>query len=288
MSQSTKNTGVLGAISISGQVLTHVWRHPANRDRRLRSVLRAVSYQVRGRLGRPTVARLGERSRILARPHHAAAGLVVYGNPPDWPEMHAWRRLLRPGDLFVDVGSNVGTYALWAAESGTTVVAVEPDRQAAEELRRNVGLNGYPIEVLECALAAEPGTLRLTSGNDTMNHLVLGDGHGHGHGGTPVPVRTLDEVLGDRVAAGVKIDVEGAERLVLEGARAALADRRITVLQLEWNRMSERVLGESREPVARLLAEYGYRLTRPDETGQLAPSDASGYGPDVFAVAPSG
>src|SRR5215203_2592064 len=96
------------------KVLRYVWRHPANRHARWRGVGRAVAFQVRGRLGRPTLATIGSRSRMWVELHHAGASKVLYSNPPDWPEMLAWQRLLSPGDLFVDVGSNVGAYALWA------------------------------------------------------------------------------------------------------------------------------------------------------------------------------
>jgi hypothetical protein len=100
-------------------------------------------------------------------------------------------------------------------------------------------------------------------------------------------VDILDNLLGDRCAAGVKIDVEGAERLVLEGASRALAERRIGVLQLEWNAMSQRVLGESRASVADLLARHGYRLARPDHHGLLQPTQAVPVSTrDIFAVAP--
>ncbi len=264
-------------------VLGFVWSHPANRDRRLAAVCRAVDFQLRARLGRPLVTGIGERGRMWAELHVTAASKVRYANPPDWNEMQAWRRLLSPGDLFVDVGSNVGAYALWAGDRGATVIAVEPGSAAAERLRRNVALNDFPITVLQCGLADRPGRMRLTTGNDTMNHLV----RDRDQPGEEIAVDTLDNVLGDRCAAGVKVDVEGAERLVLEGARRALSERRIGVLQLEWNSMSRSLLAETRAPVAELLREYGYTFMRPDTRGQLhalLPPDESAT--DLFAVAP--
>ncbi|HET9444492.1 MAG TPA: FkbM family methyltransferase, partial [Acidimicrobiales bacterium] len=102
--------------------------------------------------------------------------------------------------------------------------------------------------------------------------------------GAVVAVDTLDAVLGDRVAAGVKVDVEGAEALVLAGATRALSERRIKVLQLEWNECSADLLGQDRAPVAELLRGHGYRLYRPDRTGALVAVSDAGYGPDVFAL----
>ncbi|NEE00177.1 FkbM family methyltransferase [Phytoactinopolyspora halotolerans] len=266
-------------------VLTFVWTHPANRHHRWRSLARACRYQVRGRLGRPTVATIGKRARIRVSLHDTAAAKVIYANPPDWNEMWAWRRHLRPGDLFVDVGSNAGSYALWAADAGAEVVAIEPSGAAAATLRANVALNPFPITVRQCALSAEPGQMWLTRDRGTTNHLL----DAPSAEAETVDVDTLDNILGDRTAAGVKIDVEGAERLVLEGARRALAEGRIGVLQIEWNAMSERVLGESRVPVADLLTGHGYRLARPDRHGVLRPVTAvPSSSDDMFAVAPRG
>jgi FkbM family methyltransferase len=215
--------------------------------------------------------------------HDTAAAKALYANPPDWNEMLAWRRLLRPGDLFVDVGSNVGSYALWAADAGAEVIAVEPGRDAAAKLRANVALNDFPITVRECALAAAPGLMWLTRHRDTTNHLLTAPAAG----AEQVTVDTLDNLLGDRYAAGVKIDVEGAERLVLMGARRALSEHRIGAVQLEWNAASQQLLGETRAPVAELLAGYGYRLAMPDRHGTLrlvtAPPPVCDQ--DVFAVA---
>ncbi len=80
-----------------------------------------------------------------------------------------------------------------------------------------------------------------------------------------VEVRTLDSLLGSRTADGVKIDVEGAEQMVLNGARA-LVEGRLHVIQMEWNRMAEAVFGDSRERLGETLSGYGYKFTAPTKT----------------------
>lgn len=274
----------MNGVRVAGDVLRYVWTHPANRDARCRAVARAMAFQFRGRLGVPTLATIGDRSTLLAEPHHHAESKVLYANPPDWSEMLAWRAILRPGDVFVDVGSNAGAYALWAAETGAEVIAVEPDPAAAARLRRNIARNGYDtrVRVVECALGAASGTAVLSHGRDTTDHLLLAPLAT----GRPVRVETLDDLVGERHVAGVKVDVEGAERLVLVGATRALSRGAIAVLQVEWNRQSEANFNETRAPLADLLRGYGYTLTRPNHLGHLRPTDVPGYGGDVFAVAP--
>lgn len=60
-----------------------------------------------------------------------SASTVVYANLPAYSEMLAWRRIIRPGDVFIDVGANVGSYGLWAADHGACVLAFEMHPVAA-------------------------------------------------------------------------------------------------------------------------------------------------------------
>jgi FkbM family methyltransferase len=192
--------------------------------------------------------------------------------------MLAWQHLIRRGDLFIDVGANVGTYSIWAAASGARVKAVEPDILSLERLHENVKLNPLlAVEVIPAALADREGTVEFTEGLDTVNRIGPG---------TSVRALTLDLVLGQEHARGVKIDVEGFEQLVLQGAKGAIASHRVDVFQLEWNRMSRASVGADRQPVAKMLRRAGYRLMRPNIEGTLEPCDANGFGADVFAVSP--
>jgi FkbM family methyltransferase len=190
--------------------------------------------------------------------------------------MIVWMRLLSPGDLFIDVGANIGTYSLWAADLGAEVIAIEPNSVAAQRFRANCALNGYCMTLHEGVLAERSGEVTFDGRSDATGHISA-----HGE---RIRAITLDEVLGDRQAGGVKIDVEGAERRVLEGAAQALAEHRIRCLQLEWNQQSERLYGESRKPVVDLLSGFGYRLLRPDSTGRLVYPASAVYGDDVFAI----
>jgi FkbM family methyltransferase len=215
-----------------------------------------------------------------ARVYHSAR--AVYANPVDWNEMLAWKRALGPGSLFVDVGANVGLYTIWCIEAGAEVIALEPSRIARERLLSNLKLNGYRAEVVPAAAGETEGTLRLTSELDNQNHLLL-SGDSDDVESEEVPVLMLDQLVGDRTIDGLKVDVEGAEVLVMKGARELLAQQRIGLIQLEWNESSSALLGQDRRPIAELLSSHGYSLFRPDERGRLAPVSDLGFGADVFA-----
>jgi FkbM family methyltransferase len=270
-------TIVTRQFAMGAGVLRYVWGHPANSGRRVRAVLRAARYQAQVRLlRRRAVTLLGDRSRLWVDPHRTAASMVLYANPPDLPEMLAWRRVLRDGDLFIDVGANVGTYTIWAAELGAKVIALEPAADTFCLLKENIALNGYQVTAVRAAAGDHCGTARFTSGLDAGNSLAA-------DGPMVTELVTVDALIGDRRVTGMKIDVEGFEIDVLRGAARALADHRISLIQIEWNEMSTIALGTDRRPIAELLAGYGYRLYRPDLTGCLVPVAEPGFGADVFA-----
>jgi hypothetical protein len=100
---------------------------------------------------------------------------------------------------------------------------------------------------------------------------------------------TLDSLIGDRHVAGLKLDVEGFELIVLEGASEALSEHRIALVQLEWNDTSMDALGIDRQPVAELLARYGYGLLAPNADGNLVPvSTRTGDDLQNLFAAPTG
>ena len=178
---------------------------------------------------------------------------VLYANPPDWPQMLVWERCLHPGDLFIDAGANVGTYSILCASLGAKVIAIEPAPDTIALLRENSQLNGDILDIREQAVGSHEGSITFTVGLGDVNHVAP-------NGGMVVPMTTLDAIIGTRMVAGLKIDIEGYELEALQGAARALRDHRIRVLQIEWNHLAPR------EPIARLLADNGYSLFAPTPT----------------------
>jgi FkbM family methyltransferase len=237
--------------------------HPSHRGRRTAAIGHALGYELwTNILGHPSRIPIGERSHIIAYKGETNPPHAVMHNPPNWPEMLVWKRYLRPGDLFIDIGANIGSYSVYAAECGAEVISVEPVPHNAKRVRENLNLNGYAGQVVQKALSDHPGSVRITADKDSLNHLV-------DEGGIEVTATTLDDLLGNRSAVA-KIDVEGAEELVLAGARKALSEHRIRLLQLEWA-VSERLGISDRVNAQTILDEAGYELFLCDRFGVLSP-----------------
>lgn len=146
---------------------------------------------------------------------------------------------IRPGSVFYDVGANVGFLALIGGRlvgPQGRVVAFEPVPETAQQLRRNLDVNGFShVEVVEAAVGAEAGHARMTlEPQSQTSHLssLAGMGSGEVAGEIDVPVVTIDGLVaqGKPVPDVVKIDIEGAEVLALEGMQHTLQTARPTVI----------------------------------------------------------
>lgn len=169
----------------------------------------------------------------------------------------------RPG-LFVDVGANIGWHALHAARhpSVDSVVAFEPDPFNFALLERNSAGNGF-LNVIRKAVAIgdKPGTLRLYryKSSNLGRHSAVVD---HGYGWQDVPMLDLDAALAEmklenRAVAALKIDVEGFEPAVIQGAPSTLT--RTDVVIIEHSPDLRRVAGWSADHMIARLAERGFQ-----------------------------
>lgn len=244
--------------------------------------LNLVRYEVNSFRHRSTVVGFASRSRVYARKGGDSSGRPVFARFPDWPEMAIWVEFLQKGDCFVDVGANIGLYSLLALELGCSVVAVEPAPDMAEAFRRNMRLNAVDaaaITLLEIAALDREEQVGLVGADANRRAVQIGAG--------TVAAARLDSLVGERSVRGMKIDVEGYERQVIEGAAVLLGDACLELIQLEWNSSSEMNVGEGRGRVAGLLRRSGFELIRPRTgmTSILYPRDSvPEYGTDVFAA----
>ncbi len=183
---------------------------------------------------------------------------------PEEQRLLSWvRELVAPGDVVWDVGANVGVFTFAAAAragSAGSVTAIEPDPFLAGLLRRSAqgaprGVASVHVEEAAACDRAGAAVLCVAARGRASNHLF---GAGQTTAGgvrqlREVPGTTLDVLLEKGIPPRiVKIDVEGAEAAVLQGAQGLLARQRPVVLC--------EVSQASRETVTRQLRAAGYGL----------------------------
>ena len=205
---------------------------------------------------------------------------------------------LRPGDLFIDVGAHWGLYALTAATlwpGEIPVLAIEPEPDNQRHLQEWIIRNGVAkdVTVVAAAVGASEGTVTFAR-NSTMGHAVAAPGQETPFGTFSARMTTIDSVLlqhphlQDR-RTFLKIDVEGHEPEVIEGARRLLESRRVEAIIWERGRSYD---GEAfRKRLMNMmerLSELGYNHFRfPHETlgGPLLPYVFNHELVNVFSLA---
>ncbi|HEV2033407.1 MAG TPA: FkbM family methyltransferase [Candidatus Dormibacteraeota bacterium] len=212
--------------------------------------------------------------RMKLRPgddfHSVIAAVGVY----ELPSSRLAAKLARQGGLFVDVGANYGYFtAIWLANSKeTTAIAIEPSPRVADCLRANLEANGLLPRTKVFELAADRETSRrgfaLSPGEQTCwGHLTNAQADLH------VQTVRLDELVPDQHIALLKVDCEGADAWVIEGASGLLDRGLIAAILFENNLEGCEELGIDPNVLPQILRAYGYRIRRLRDANWFATKD---------------
>jgi FkbM family methyltransferase len=169
----------------------------------------------------------GGRARLYYRETLGYASLVYGGF--ETAELRVVRDLVAAGTTAIDVGANVGlfTVVMALANPGGSVIAVEPVPANLRRLRDNLGLNNISnVRIVEAAASDHDGNASIHLASDPAYHS-LGDivSRPSLSGDVPVRLERVDDIwraAGSPAVSVIKIDVEGAEARVLNGARELL------------------------------------------------------------------
>jgi len=186
-----------------------------------------------------------------------------------WNELDSVQRcreLIRPGMTVIDVGAHIGYYTRrfseWVGSTGR-VFAFEAHPENCAILRANLPAALYHnVEILPRALSDQTGKLRLYVSPGSSNHSLL-PGYTEAHETIEVETTTLDSFLAERGIQGVdfiKIDVEGAEPLVLAGSTQTLACSPGLAMLVEYNPRALRCGGLAPEKFVQHLQQAEFRV----------------------------
>lgn len=169
-----------------------------------------------------------------------------YAQPYEKAVTDAIVTALKPGDIFLDVGANIGYFSTLAAKLvGTSgrVIAFEPHEGARAELRASVERNDVAgtVEIVPIALAEREADFTLYTTDDFTSYSTLEPDLSPMRGvasfrpATVVHATTMDGWLAGRPDIGarvrcIKIDVEGAESRVVAGMARALLPTGVTII----------------------------------------------------------
>lgn len=185
--------------------------------------------------------------------------------------------------IVFDVGANVGYYSLLLAKLAPQgeVHAFEPHPLARKILEVNLLLNNLEnLKVNPVALAEKEGRSDFCLTKDTGFSSFREIGRVEFLKKIQVPCLTLDQYVqsqGIKKIDFIKIDVEGAEGLVLNGAKKTLDELRPPLLMIELQPENLKVYGEEPTTISARLAAFGYRLFVLNKQNRLQPASAADY-----------
>jgi len=262
----------------------HYPTHRIHRSRFVRGVYRLLLELIRPD-GTILLRTSDYRLRFRRLPRRQIARFIAIKRAYEPLVTDAFRRKIADGGLIVDVGANIGHYTLVAALAVGArghVVAFEPVPEIHAELGANVALNGLDnVTLVEGAAGATAGELTIhrharNPGGHSLAAEIVQDGKG---AESQVRVYPLDELLEARfpgqAVRAIKIDVEGFEAAVLEGAQRLLARDKPAVIFEFWPYGLDRS-GYNSAAMLENLVSLGYRFQRIDEmAGRIYPVRAT-------------
>lgn len=192
-------------------------------------------------------------------------------------------RYLKPGDVFIDVGANIGLYSLVASDlvgPAGKVFAFEPLQKNHLALQKHLQLNNLQNVVLEkLAVSDRAGSIQLhLNEQDGNNGMATAFSDTYTFSET-VPMVALDEYFNDQPAQKVsliKIDIEGGEFPALKGMKLLLQKHQPAILM----EMDPKILAKTpfrTEDLEAFLANLGYRKYFIKPAGTLTSEKPAGY-----------
>lgn len=255
--------------------IDHISRHPFSRGRRMAAIGRFLQWQVSSRIALgPTIVDFVDSMKLCVANGMTGATGNIYTGLAEFDDMALVLHALRPDELFVDIGANIGSYTILASAAGARTIAFEPVPATYERLQTNIRLNGLTQRVTahRAALGRVAGVIRFTASHDTVNHVATDDDRGET---VVVPIVTVDEIV---AGAGlsptlIKIDVEGYETEALAGAQATLKLPSLRIVIMELNGSGSRY-GFDESALHQNMLDHGFEPYRYDALArELSPLD---------------
>ena len=241
------------------RILRFIYTHPLNKRNKLKALQRYITWQIGSRILPSAVAiNFVGKSRLLVKTGMTGATGNIYTGLHEFEDMSFLLHLLRKEDVFVDIGANVGSYTILAGSvAGSKCFSIEPIPTTFTALIDNVNLNGIYDKVccLNIGIGKENGRLKFTSTLDSINHVKSTTDKEIDF--IDVPVKKLDDVLGNKEPTLIKIDVEGFETEVIAGAVKTLSRHSLIAVIMELNGSGKRY-GYDETALHQKMLDYGF------------------------------
>ncbi|MWB94525.1 FkbM family methyltransferase [Flavobacterium sp. GA093] len=232
-------------------------KHPLTKQNPLGALFRYVKFNLVQYINeKPRVYNWIDGLKFYAQKGDAGIVANIYFKLFDYEDSMFLIHHLKPQDLFVDIGANVGHYSLLAASvCKANVIAFEPIPTTFSKLEKNLNLNNLSqkVKIFNIGIGAENSVLNFTKTKDVMNSVALD----YETDVVSVEVKKLDDILVKENPTFLKIDVEGYEYFVLQGAMNVLKSKSLKYIIIELN-FSTLKFGITNEEIFSFLVSFDF------------------------------
>ncbi len=236
---------------------------------------------------------LPNSNMCIGYPIRSIVGRELFLGQFEPAELSFVRRTVPPGGVFLDIGANAGIFTVTAAElvgNMGHVYAFEPGTAEKDLLSLNIKRNKLEnVTTVNCAVSNRSGDAEFAVSYDgAMNSLRKTDHPGQQiKEWRTVKTTTVDEFVLERSIPKVdfmKIDVEGAEKFVFEGARKLLVSSKNLTILFEASDLNAAAFGYTVKDFLSELRSGGLNLYYLDRDGSLIPviGDDVRFGNEIY------
>ena len=208
--------------------------HPFTKDQPLKALTRYLKFNLFTYFSnKPRIYNWINGLKFYAQKGDAGIVPNIYFKLFDYEDSMFIINLINQNDIFVDVGANVGHYSMLAAKNKAKVFAFEPIKNTFSKLEKNIKLNNLQdtVALYNLGVGNKNETLEFVIDIDVMNSVATNTSSKN----EQIEVVQLDDKLKEINPTMLKIDVEGYEWFVLEGAKNILSSNELKYILIEFN-----------------------------------------------------
>ena len=241
------------------RALKFIFIHPFNSDNKINAIINFFKWQLSCLLNPyPIIYNFTENSKLIITKGLAGATGNLYCGLMEYNEMGFLLHFLKPADTFVDIGANIGSYTILASSQvKANSISIEPLQETFKKLIDNILINKVEqnVKAFNIGLGSEIGKIHFTQSLDTINHVATKEEIDT----IEVKIDTLDNLLmNEQCPSLIKIDVEGYENEVINGAEKILENQSLKAIIIELNGSGSRY-GYDDENIHLKLLQYGFK-----------------------------
>lgn len=233
--------------------------HPLiKKNKKWDSLVNFIVWQIGARvLSKKVIVPWVEDSKLIIGLGETGATGNIYTGFAEYQDMLFLLHALRPEEIFIDIGANIGVYTVLASKViRANSISFEPIQNSFDRLEDQVKINriDHLVRMENKGVGEKSETLFFTNDNDTVNKVSLA---GSVASTTEIEVIALDGFLKTNEKYFIKIDVEGFEYKVISGAVDILSSSNVVALIIELNGSSEE-FGSSNSEIHKKLLSFNF------------------------------